>query len=66
MAEWQIRYQKEIANILWARSYVLRTRPRQNVLETSSQYTSIQIASTVKCSRYPFVLGSPSYTLRNV
>ena len=35
--------------------YVLGTRPRQNVLETSSRYTSVQIASTVKCSRYPFV-----------
>ena len=31
------------------------TRPRQNVLRTSSRYTSVQIASTVKCSRYPFV-----------
>ena len=35
--------------------YVLGTRARQNVLETSSRYTSVQIASTVKCSRYPFV-----------
>ena len=35
--------------------YVLGTRPQQNVLEKSSRYTSVQIASTVKCSRYPFV-----------
>ena len=35
--------------------YVHGTRPRQNVLETSSRYTSVQIASTAKCSRYPFV-----------
>ena len=35
--------------------YVLGTRTRENVLETSSRYTSFQIASTVKCSQYPFV-----------
>ena len=58
--------------------YVLGTRPRQNVLETSSRYTSVQIASTVKCSRYPFRSDLKSthisvctvwpivYTLRNV
>ena len=40
---------------LWARSYVLGTQPRQNVLGTCSRYTSVHITSTVKCSRYPFV-----------
>ena len=48
-----------------ARSYVLGTRPRQNVLGTSSRYTSIQIASTVKCSQYPFVQISNRYTSRS-
>ena len=37
--------------------YVLGTQPRQNVLGTCYQYTSVHITSTVKCSRYPFVQG---------
>ena len=50
---------------LWARSYVLSTWPRQNVLETSSRYTSIQIASTVKCSWYPFIQILNRHTSRS-
>ena len=46
--------------------YVLDTRPRQNVLETSSRYASVQIASTVKCSRYPFVQIYNRHTSRSV
>ena len=45
--------------------YILGTRPRQNVLETSSWYTSVQIASTVKCSQYPFVQIWNRYTSRS-
>ena len=45
--------------------YVLGTRPRQNVLETSSRYTSIPIASTVKCSRYPVVQIKNRHTSRS-
>ena len=45
--------------------FVLGTRPRQNVLETSSRYTSIQIVSTVKCSRHPFVQILNRHTSRS-
>ena len=63
---------------LFIQVYVLGTRPRQNVLGTSSRYTSVQTASTVKCSRYPLRSDLKSahisvctvwlivYTLRNV
>ena len=33
--------------------YVLATHTRENFLVTSSRYISVQIASTVICSRYP-------------
>ena len=36
--------------------YVLGTHTLENVLETCSRYTSIQISSTVKRSRYPLRL----------
>ena len=38
--------------------HVLGTRIRENVLETSSRYTSIEIASTVN------VLGTPSFRFK--
>ena len=39
--------------------YVLGTRTRENILETSSRYASVQIASTVKCFSVP-----PSFRLK--